>query len=183
MSALLTALAAAVAVAVELLEAMAIVLAVGVSRRWYDAIWGAVAAVAVCALLAGLLGPLLAALPLDTLRLTIGALLLLFGLEWLRKGTLRLGGRRRRASSTEEFDETIGELSESSSAHAGKADWAARLVAFKGVLLEGVEVVIIVAALSARPSGAAPAVGKGAPNRRRASRRAGPRRRRRGRSW
>jgi uncharacterized membrane protein len=158
MSAVLTALAAAVAVGVELLEAMAIVLAVGVSRRWYDATWGAVAAVAVCALLAVLLGPLLAGLPLDTLRLTIGALLLLFGLEWLRKGTLRLGGRRRRSSATAEFDETIDELSESPSAHAGKADWAARLVAFKGVLLEGVEVVVIVAALAARPSGAAPAV-------------------------
>jgi Ca2+/H+ antiporter, TMEM165/GDT1 family len=158
MSAVLTALAAAVAVAVELLEAMAIVLAVGVSRRWYDAAWGAVAAVAVCALLAVVLGPLLSGLPLDTLRLTIGALLLLFGLEWLRKGTLRLGGRRRRSSSTGEFDETIDELSESPSARAGKADWAARLVAFKGVLLEGVEVVVIVAALAARPSGAAPAV-------------------------
>jgi Ca2+/H+ antiporter, TMEM165/GDT1 family len=158
MSAVLAALAAAVAVAVELLEAMAIVLAVGVSRRWYDAIWGAVAAVAVCALLAVVIGPLLAGLPLDTLRLTIGALLLLFGLEWLRKGTLRLGGRRRRSSSTEEFDETIDELRESRSAHAGEADWAARLVAFKGVLLEGVEVVVIVAALAARPSGAAPAV-------------------------
>ena len=158
MSAVLTALAAAVAVAVELLEAMAIVLAVGVSRRWYDAAWGALAGVAACGLLAVVLGPLLAGLPLDTLRLTIGALLLLFGLEWLRKGTLRLGGRRRRSSSTEEFDETIDELRESPSAHAGKADWAARLVAFKGVLLEGVEVVVIVAALAARPSGAAPAV-------------------------
>jgi len=159
MSAVLTALTAAVAVAVELLEAMAIVLAVGVSRRWYDATWGAVAAVVVCALLAVVLGPLLAGLPLDTLRLTIGALLLLFGLEWLRKGTLRLGGRRRRSSSTVEFDGTVDELSESPSAHAGKTDWAARLVAFKGVLLEGVEVVVIVAALAARPSGAAPAVG------------------------
>jgi uncharacterized membrane protein len=158
MSAVLTALAAAVAVAVELLEAMAIVLAVGVSRRWYDAACGALAGVAACGLLAVVLGPLLAGLPLDTLRLTIGALLLLFGLEWLRKGTLRLGGRRRRSSSTEEFDETIDELRESPSAHAGKADWAARLVAFKGVLLEGVEVVVIVAALAARPSGAAPAV-------------------------
>ncbi len=98
MDALLTALAAGVAVAVELLEAMAIVLAVGASRRWRDAVWGAVAGVAGCALLAIFLGPLLAGLPLDALRLTIGALLLLFGLEWLRKGTLRLGGRRRRSS-------------------------------------------------------------------------------------
>ena len=158
MSAVLTALAAAVAVAVELLEAMAIVLAVGASRRWYDAIWGAAAGVVACALLALALGPLLAGLPLNALRLTIGTLLLLFGLEWLRKGTLRLAGRRQRSSSAREFDETIEELGGAAEPPAGEADWAARLVAFKGVLLEGVEVVVIVAALAARPSGAAPAI-------------------------
>lgn len=98
MTALLTALAAAVAVAVELLEALVIVLAVGASRRWRDALWGAAAGVAACAVLAAALGPLLAGLPLDTLHLTIGTLLLLFGLEWLRKGTMRLAGRRRRGS-------------------------------------------------------------------------------------
>jgi uncharacterized membrane protein len=158
MDALLTALAAAVAVAVELLEAMAIVLAVGASRRWRDAVWGAVAGVAGCALLAISLGPLLAGLPLDALRLTIGTLLLLFGLEWLRKGTLRLAGRRRRSSSAQEFEATRDELAEAPLPPAGHADWAARLVAFKGVLLEGVEIIVIVSALAARPSGAVPAV-------------------------
>lgn len=154
----LTALAAAVAVAVELIEAMAIVLAVGASRRWRDAVWGAVAGVAVCAILAVVLGPLLVGLPRDALRLVIGTLLLLFGLEWLRKGTLRLSGRRRRASSAHEFDETVEELDEAPLPAEGEADWAARIIAFKGVLLEGVEVVIIVAALAARPTGAFPAL-------------------------
>jgi len=158
MNDVLTALAAAVAVGVELLEAMAIVLAVGVSRRWRDAVWGAVAGIATCGLLAVALGPLLAGLPLNALRLTIGTLLLLFGLEWLRKGTLRLAGQRRRSSSAAEFAETLHELADSRPPPAGEADWAARLVAFKGVLLEGVEVVVIVAALAARPSGAAPAI-------------------------
>jgi uncharacterized membrane protein len=146
-------LAAAVAVAVELLEAMAIVLAVGASRSWRDAWWGAGLGVLACAVLAAVLGPVLAGLPLDTLRLVIGTLLLLFGLEWLRKGTLRLGGRRARASSAHEYDETVEEL-----AHDDGSDWAARVVAFKGVLLEGVEVVIIVAALAARPAGPVPAI-------------------------
>ena len=158
MSFALTALAAAVAVAVELLEAMAIVLAVGVSRRWRDAVWGAVAGVVACAVLAAVLGPLLVGLPRDALKLTIGILLLLFGLEWLRKGTLRLSGRRRLASSAHEFDETREELEDVPLPAAGEADWAARAIAFKGVLLEGVEVVVIVAALAARPTGALPAL-------------------------
>jgi len=155
----LVGLAAAVAVAVELLEALAIVLAVGATRRWRDAALGAAAGVAACAVLAIVLGPVLAGLPLDALRLTIGTLLLLFGLEWLRKGTLRLAGRRRRSSSAREFDETREELEEAPPSPTGQIDWPARLVAFKGVLLEGIEVVVIVSALAARPSGAVPAVG------------------------
>lgn len=96
----LVALGAAVAVGVELLEALAIVLAVGATRRWSDALIGAAGAAVACGLLAVAVGPvLLASVSLDTLRLVIGALLLLFGLEWLRKGTLRLAGRRARSSS------------------------------------------------------------------------------------
>jgi Ca2+/H+ antiporter, TMEM165/GDT1 family len=158
MDAALTSLAATVAVAVELLEAMAIVLAVGATRRWRDAVWGATAGVAACALLAVTVGPLLAGLALDTLRLTIGTLLLLFGLEWLRKGVLRLAGRRKRSSSLHEFEETRDDLGDAPLPPAGHADWPARLVAFKGVLLEGVEVVVIVSALAARPAGATPAI-------------------------
>jgi Ca2+/H+ antiporter, TMEM165/GDT1 family len=156
---LLVAVGAAVAVGVELLEALAIVLAVGVSRRWSDALLGSAAAVGVCALLAVVIGPVvLASVPLDALRLTIGALLLLYGLEWLRKGTLRLAGRRSRSSSFAEFVETQDALHDASLPPPGQPDWAGRAVAFKGVLLEGVELVLIVAALAARPSGPAPAL-------------------------
>jgi uncharacterized membrane protein len=155
----LVAIGAAVAVIVELLEALAIVLAVGVSRRWSDALIGSAWAVAACALLAVVVGPVvLASVPLDALRVTIGALLLLFGLEWLRKGTLRLAGRRSRSSSMNEYVEAQEALHEAPLPPPGQPDWAGRLVAFKGVLLEGVELVLIVAALAARPSGPAPAL-------------------------
>src|SRR3954468_391601 len=159
MTFVLVALGAAVAVAVELLEALAIVLAVAVTRRWSDALVGAAGAVVVCIVLAAILGPvLLASVSLDALRVTIGLLLLLFGLEWLRKGTLRLAGRRSRSSSLAEFVEAQEELNEAPLPPPGHADWAGRLVAFKGVLLEGIEVVVIVTALAERPSGPGPAL-------------------------
>ena len=159
MTFVLLTLGAAIAVAVELLEALAIVLAVAVSRRWSDALFGAALAVGVCALLAAVIGPvLLASVSLDALRVTIGVLLLLFGLEWLRKGTLRLAGRRARSSSLAEYLETQDELRDAPLPPPGQPDWAGRLVAFKGVLLEGVEIVIIVSALAARPSGPTPAL-------------------------
>ena len=159
MTFVLVTLGAAVAVSVELLEALAIVLAVGLSRRWRDAVIGSAWAVAACAALALVVGPVvLASIPLDALRLVIGTLLLLFGLEWLRKGTLRLAGRRSRSSSMAEFVEAQEELEGAPLPPPGQPDWAGRLVAFKGVLLEGIEVVLIVSVLAARPSGPAPAL-------------------------
>lgn len=155
----LTALGATVAAGVEFLEALAIVLAVGASRRWRDALIGTGAAVVACAAIAVIVGPaLLAQASGNALRVIVGVLLLLFGLEWLRKGTLRLAGRRSRSSSFAEFVETQEELAEAPLPEPGEADWAGRFVAFKGVLLEGVEIVVIVTALAARPSGPTPAL-------------------------
>jgi uncharacterized membrane protein len=154
----LTALGATLAVGLELLEALAIVLAVGVSRSWRDAALGAVGAVLILAAVAGLVGPvLLASLPLSLLRCVVGVALLLFGLEWLRKGVLRLAGRRALSNSLAEYLEER-EAMEALPRPAAGADWPARIVAGKGVLLEGLEVVLIVAALAGGSQGAAPAL-------------------------
>src|SRR3954466_5170724 len=159
MAFVLTALGAMLAVGLELLEALAIVLAVGATRRWRDALIGAGAAAVALTLLAIVLGPLLLArVPLEPLRVVIGVFLLLFGLEWLRKGVLRLAGLRSRSSSFQEYVEEREELEAVALPPPGQADWAGRAIAFKGVLLEGVEVILIVTALAARPGGLAPAL-------------------------
>jgi uncharacterized membrane protein len=150
----LTAAGAALAVGLELLEALAIVLAVGVSARWRDAALGAAGAVVALAVAGVLIGPvILGALPLDTLRCVVGVALLLFGLEWLRKGVLRLAGRRSLSNSLREYEEEREAL-----AASRPTDWGAIVVAFKGVALEGLEVVLIVAALAGGEQGPAPAL-------------------------
>jgi Ca2+/H+ antiporter, TMEM165/GDT1 family len=155
----LTLVGAALAVGLELLEALAIVLAVGSARRPRDAVIGAVGAVVVLAVVVVAVGPLLLArLPLGPLQVVIGTALLLFGLEWLRKGVLRLAGRRSPSNSFQEYLEEREALEGMAPVAAGRPDWPARIVAGKGVLLEGVEVVLIVAALGAGPDGLAPAV-------------------------
>jgi uncharacterized membrane protein len=152
----LTFLGAMLAVALELLEALAIVLAVAVSRRPRDAVIGAAAAVAICAAAGALLGPVLVAkLASEPLELVIGVALLLFGLEWLRKGVLRLAGRRSRSSAYAEFVEERDALA---APLPDGPDWAARTVAFKGVLLEGLEVILIVTALAGPEDSRAPAL-------------------------
>ncbi|MFL5911050.1 MAG: hypothetical protein ACJ768_10830, partial [Gaiellaceae bacterium] len=155
----LTLTGAALACGLEMLEALAIVLAVGLTRRMRDALIGAAAAAVACGLLAAALGPLLLSrVPLEPLRVVIGAALLLFGLEWLRKGVLRLAGRRSPSDSFKEFVEERESIEAMELPPPGRADWPGRVIAFKGVLLEGVEVILIVTALAAHPGGLAPAI-------------------------
>jgi uncharacterized membrane protein len=155
----LTLVGAALAVALELFEAMAIVLAVALTRRPRDAVLGAVAAVVVCVALGVLLGPVLVdRIALGPLRIVVGVALLAFGMEWLRKGILRLAGRRSRSDSFAEFVEEREALEALELPPPGRPDWAGRVLAFKGVLIEGVEVILILTVLAARPAGRLPAL-------------------------
>ena len=132
--------------AVEMVEALTIVLGVGVVRGWRSTLIGAGAAGIVLGVLVAVLGPALGSIPITTLRLVVGALLLAFGLQWLRKAILRSSGHK------DLHDEELAFQSERDQAGAAKderragLDWYSFTVAFKGVLLEGLEVVFIVIA-------------------------------------
>ncbi|HXW35233.1 MAG TPA: hypothetical protein VEJ87_11700 [Acidimicrobiales bacterium] len=148
--------------AVEMVEALTIVLAVAVTRGWRAAALGAATALAVLAVMVGAFGPALVHVPLDALRTVVGFLLLVLGLQWLRKAILRAVGLKAKHDEDAIFAETVTELSEHesdrsdlvsdgapSSEPASRAESAGYLVAFKGVFLEGLEVVVIVLTLGA----------------------------------
>jgi uncharacterized membrane protein len=137
------AVAVFLACAVEAVEALTIVLAVGATRSWRSAFWGVGAAIAVLAALVAALGPALTSLPINALRVAIGGLLLVFGLQWLRKAILRASGLKARHDETAAFArETDAALA--AARETGAFDGYSFAIAFKGVLLEGLEVAFIV---------------------------------------
>jgi uncharacterized membrane protein len=142
-SSVLLFLATFLASAVEAVEALTIVLAVGVVRGWRSTLFGVGAAAVVLAAIVAALGPALRLIPISTLRLVVGALLLTFGLQWLRKAILRAGGYKSMHDEAAAFASGRAEAG-SASAPAGQMDWYSFTVAFKGVLLEGLEVAFIV---------------------------------------
>jgi uncharacterized membrane protein len=142
-------LAAFLASLVEAVEALTIVLAVASVRGWRPAGLGALAGLAVLVLIVAALGPLLDRLPLPLLQLAIGILLLLFGMRWLRKAILRSAGVIALHDEAATFATETAELREQARRNEARLDWLAALSSFKAVLLEGLEVVFIVIALSA----------------------------------
>jgi len=149
--------AAFIASSVEVVEAFTIVLAVSVVRGPRPAALGAAAALAVLAAVVAAFGPLLATVPVHGLQLTVGVLLLVFGLGWLRKAVLRAGGVLALHDEDEAFAKETQALRRESLTQSKAADWLGGIVAFKAVLLEGTEVVFIVLAMGARPGLLAPA--------------------------
>jgi len=133
------------ACAVEMVEALTIVLAVGHTRGWRSAFEGTAVALVALAALVAVLGPALIHVPLSVLRLVVGGVLLIFGMQWLRKAILRASGLKALHDEDEIYRETVAEL-ESLGAGVNR-DRIAFVMAFKGVFLEGLEVVITVLTL------------------------------------
>jgi uncharacterized membrane protein len=135
--------------AVEMVEALTIVVAAGVTRGWRSALEGAAAAAVVLGVIVVVVGvPLVRYVPIDTLRVVVGALLLVLGLSWLRKAILRGAGYKALHDEDAIFASTSAELAEDAPPSSGR-DGLAFAVAFKGVFLEGTEVVLIVVSLGA----------------------------------
>ena len=134
-----------VACAVEAIEALTIVLAAGLTREWRSTFQGMAVALGVLAAIVAALGPTITLLPLTALRLVVGALLAVFGLQWLRKAILRATGYKSLHDEASAYlREVTAARAAATSSRGHVADWYAFTLAFKGVLLEGLEVVFIV---------------------------------------
>jgi len=149
-SSLLLVISVFLACAVEAVEALTIVLAAGTSRDWRSALTGVGAGLVVLAAIVAVLGPALTVIPIGPLRLVVGGLLLVFGLQWLRKAILRAAGLKAL------HDEDAIYLRQTAEARSAErvgrfavSDWYAFTLSFKGVLLEGLEVAFIVVTFGA----------------------------------
>jgi uncharacterized membrane protein len=150
-------LTAFLASAVEMVEALTILLAVGLTRGWRIALTGALAALVALGVVVVVLGPRLVDwVPLRALQVLVGTLLLIFGLQWLRKAILRASGRKSKHDEDAIFQREVDELS-SESVTAG-FDWNGFVVAFKGVFLEGLEVAFIVVTFGANEGRFGPSI-------------------------
>jgi uncharacterized membrane protein len=127
-----------------MVEALTIVLAMGVTRGWRAALAGAGAAVVALAVIVAVLGPALTVIPIETLRLVVGALLLVFGLQWLRKAILRSSGWRALRDEDAMFARERAAAESAPHEERAGVDWYGFTISFKGVLLEGLEVAFIV---------------------------------------
>jgi len=133
------------ACAVEAVEAVTIILAAGTSRNWKSTFQGVISGLVVLAGLIVTLGPSIEKLPKSTLRLMVGGLLLTFGLQWLRKAILRASGFKALHDEEKIFLEEVEAAQKAAKvSHFVVSDWYAFTLSFKGVLLEGLEVVFIV---------------------------------------
>ena len=128
----------------EMVEALTIVVAVGATKGWRSAFEGVAVALLALAALVAVFGPALSRIPMSSLRIVVGTVLLIFGMQWWRKAILRSIGLKAKHDEDAIYAETVEELQQSP---ASTRDAAAFMMAFKGVFLEGVEVVVTVITL------------------------------------
>ncbi len=132
------------ACAVEAVEATTIVLAAGTARHWRSALIGVGAGLAVLAVVVSALGPAISVIPLHWLRLVVGGLLLVFGLQWLRKAILRASGHKALHDEAQIYLDQVAAARGATAERRGPVrDWYAFTLSFKGVVLEGLEVAFI----------------------------------------
>lgn len=137
-------IASFVACFVEMVEATTIVMAMGFTRSWRSSLIGTAAALGVLAVVTVIAGYALGRwLPESALQLAIGGLLLIFGLQWLRKAILRSSGRKA-VHDEDAIYRTEVEAAKAAGRGSGGIDMFSFMVSFKGVFLEGMEVVFIV---------------------------------------
>ena len=145
MNSLALVIAVFLACLVEAVEATTIVLAAGATRNWRSALTGTVVGVVVLAVIVAIVGPAITLIPLGFLRLVVGGLLLVFGMQWIRKAVLRASGYKALHDETLIYQREVEEARAArSESRFGVRDWYAFTLSFKAVLLEGLEVVFIV---------------------------------------
>jgi uncharacterized membrane protein len=158
MTILVAALPAFLASIVEFVEALTIVLAVGVTRQWRSTLIGVAAAVVVLVLLTAVFGSAIVFfVPIDTLRLVVGGFLVIYGLQWLVKAILRAAGAKAKHDEASIYQAEIVAMREEPPVPPTGMDWISFTVAFKGVLLEGLEVAFIVVTFGASAGQLGPA--------------------------
>jgi uncharacterized membrane protein len=154
-SGLFLVLASFLASGVEMVEALTIILASGLTRGWRSSLLGAAAATVVLAAVIALFGvALVDVISLSVLQLVVGVFLLIFGLQWLRKAILRYAGFKAMHDEDAILRDEMAQLRAAGAVAQGGIDWPGFVVCFKGVLLEGLEVAFIVITFGANAEAA-----------------------------
>ncbi|MEA2673981.1 MAG: hypothetical protein QOI92_1173 [Chloroflexota bacterium] len=158
MTLIIAALPAFLASIVEFVEALTIVLAVGVTRQWRSTLIGVAAAVVVLAVVTLVFGSAIVLfVPISVLRLVVGGFLVIYGLQWLIKAILRAAGAKAKHDEASIYETELLAMRDEPPVPATGMDWISFTVAFKGVLLEGLEVAFIVVTFGASAGQLAPA--------------------------
>lgn len=131
-----------IASAVEMVEALTIVLAVAYTSGWRPALQGTIAALVALGVLVAIGVPILHLVPENWIKVIVGAFLIWFGWGWLKKAILRAAGRKAQRDETAIYTAELQRLKSAQDSRIGVA------TAFNGVFLEGLEVALIVLAIA-----------------------------------